>query len=263
MKILIAILMFVAFGSYAEDTSDITNKVVETKDKDGKVISRDETTYRGKTAVMEVHSSLNKHGVLVVDYSSYSGGGDLFMVEYKGDKNTNGGFMLIRPSLNIGTNQALLGTNQILHEIEMFNRQPDGSVKPVDTQTLKEYQSFVTLSEIWQSDNYIKDTILSPDQTLKAVVFESDCGAPCGFDRQVVILKNSEELPKHDHPNSFFCIAADGKAAEFLSKLKVTWVSTNELHIKYPVGSDLNVLRTNSPDQPIKVTYEHFRVWWP
>ena len=102
--------------------------------------------------------------------------------------------------------------------------------------------------------NDVKKVVVSPDKTFKAIVFQRNCGAPCSFNRQIIVIKNSDELPKHDFPGNFFYAEnKDGAKTDLLPKIRVTWLSTNELHIKYP--SSLEV-RTNSPIQPIKVTYE-------
>ena len=61
--------------------------------------------------------SLNAQGVWTVNYSLYWVGGDSVMVKFKGNTDTNGGFILIRAILNVFTNQTALGTNQILHEV--------------------------------------------------------------------------------------------------------------------------------------------------
>jgi hypothetical protein len=111
---------------------------------------------------------------------------------------------------------------------------------------------------MWESNivNNVKKVTVSPDKALKAIIFQRDCGALCSFNRQIIVIKNSEVLPKHDFPGNFFYAEnKEGAKIDLLPKIKVTWLSTNELHIKYP--SDLEVT-TNSPTQPIKVTYETF-----
>jgi len=135
-----------------------------------------------------------------------------------------------------------------------------GGKEATGTATLVSISNVARFLEIMETNiaNDVKKVVVSPDKTFKAIVFQRDCGALCSFNRQIIVMKNSEELPKHDFPGNFFYAEnKDGAKADLLPKIRVTWLSTNELHIKYP--SSLEV-RTNSPNQPIKVTYERFIV---
>lgn len=126
MRTLVIILLFVAIGCYAGDTSDITSKVFEKTNKNGTVSFRMVTTYRGKEKVMMETFRPNAQGVLTITSRSYLAGGDLVMTE--SDEHKSGRFDTIavyRP-----------GTD----DMEIFTRQADGSVKPVSTRTLSAYK---------------------------------------------------------------------------------------------------------------------------
>lgn len=73
--------------------------------------------------------------------------------------------------------------------------------------------------------NYIHKTIASPEATLKAVIFQRDCGATTGFSTQISILSVNEKLGD-DSGNIF---SSNGHPED--SAPKVTWVSEQELSI--------------------------------
>jgi hypothetical protein len=124
-----AILFLLCTSVYGADTTttnivgDITTKVSEHTAKDGKPEFRIETVYRGKTKILQILSRPNKQGTLAVVSRSYFVDGDLVMIE--SDENGDGVFEHI--SLHHP------GTA----DFEMFRLQPDGSVKPVSTQTIE------------------------------------------------------------------------------------------------------------------------------
>ena len=123
MRTFVIILLFVAIGCYAGDTPDITSKVFEKKDKDGKISFRVVTTYRDKTKVMMETFRPDAQGALVISSRSYLAGGDLVATESDGHKSGK------------------LDTVVVYHpgtdDMDVFIRQADGSVKPVSTQTLQ------------------------------------------------------------------------------------------------------------------------------
>jgi hypothetical protein len=137
VRALVIFLLFVALRGLAVDTSDITNRVVERHGtNDGRVDYRVEYVYRGKSKVLAVMSRRNMQGLLAVTSRSYLVGGDLVMTE--SDEDGDGVFETIavyRP-----------GTD----DMEVFTRQPDGSIRPVSTQTLQAYKKQnAAISEFW------------------------------------------------------------------------------------------------------------------
>jgi hypothetical protein len=124
----LAILLLLCALVYGADTTttnvvgDITTKVSERTAKDGKPEVRIETVYRGRTKILQTLSRPSKQGKLAIVSRSYLVGGDLVMIE--SDEDGDGVFeriCLFRP-----------GTD----DLEMFTRQPDGSLKPVSTEKL-------------------------------------------------------------------------------------------------------------------------------
>lgn len=79
----------------------------------------------------------------------------------------------------------------------------------------------------------------------------------------MALIKNSEPSFDYDPDKILLSVTADGTASKYLSQVSVFWASTNELHIKYPLGDPIygpRLARTNSPDRTIKVVYESFNV---
>jgi hypothetical protein len=131
--------------------------------------------------------------------------------------------------------------------------------KQMETATSLSVSNVARFFEIMEANivNDVKMVVVSPDKSFKAIVFQRNCGAPCSFNRQIIVIKNSDELPKHDFPGHFFYAENHfGSKTDVLSQIKVDWVSTNGLRITYP--SQLEVT-TNSPKLPIKITYETFK----
>ena len=125
MRTLFVVILFCVSLAYGEDTN-ITSKVFEKRDKDGKVSFRMETVYRGKIIVMATISRPNKDGVLAVSGRSYLVDGDLVMTEADDDRD--------------GTFETIAVYRPGTQDMEIFSRQPDGSVKPVSTQTLEAWK---------------------------------------------------------------------------------------------------------------------------
>ncbi len=103
--------------------------------------------------------------------------------------------------------------------------------------------------DFWSCENELLQTVLSPDKSLKVVVFERDCGATTGFNRQVAMLKNSGRVPKHASIDSFLCLAGQ-------PRFEVVWLSSTEVRIRYESGS--KVFRKSFPGGPVKVSFEEF-----
>lgn len=96
-------------------------------------------------------------------------------------------------------------------------------------------------------ENQVFETVTSPNKSFKAIVFGRNAGATTGFNRQVAIVKNSNQLGKHDNTESFFCILGE-------AKIQVIWVSETNLLVRYPLWQQ--VIRTNSQVGQINISYE-------
>jgi len=125
----LAILILFCTSSYGADitittnnTSDITTKTSERRDRDGKPDLRVETVYRGKTKVLRVMSHRNSQGVMAVT-RMYLVGGKCAMAETDEDGD--------------GTFESVTVFDPGTDDFEIFRRQPDGSVKPASTQTVE------------------------------------------------------------------------------------------------------------------------------
>ena len=78
-------------------------------------------------------------------------------------------------------------------------------------------------SEVYQ-------TVYSPDQRFKAVVFQYECGATTGFSTQISILEAAAML--ENEPGNV--LGVDGHPDEIAPKL--TWVSSDHLSVELPSG---------------------------
>jgi hypothetical protein len=124
-----AILILFCTSLYGADITttnivgDITTKISERTDKDGRPDLRIETVYRGKTRVLRILSRLNKQGTLTVVSRGYLVDGKLHMVE--SDEDGDGFF------------ESVFVFDPVSNDFEMFIRQSDGSVKPMSTEALE------------------------------------------------------------------------------------------------------------------------------
>ncbi len=151
MKTLVAFLLLVAFGCWAQETSGITNKVTEIdRDKDGKIDVRIETFYRGKTKVMMIISRRNQQGAMAVISRSYLADGKLVMVESNEDGD--------------GTFESIAVFRPDADSFEMFTRQPDGTVKPVSTQKLDSIKRQKAVA-----DASMRELFAGPEKTDKEI----------------------------------------------------------------------------------------------
>jgi hypothetical protein len=66
LKTLLVIVMFAAIGCFANETNNVTSKVHEFKDKQGKCVGSYEDFFRGKDKIMMTFSSVNSQGQMVV-----------------------------------------------------------------------------------------------------------------------------------------------------------------------------------------------------
>jgi len=126
----LAILILFCTSLYGADITttnivgDITTKVSERLNEDGKPDLRIETEYRGKMEVLQTVSRRNKKGKLVIYSRAYFADGRLHMVE--SDDNGDGFLEAI-----------MVFDDPMTDDFEMFTRQADGSVKPVSTEELQ------------------------------------------------------------------------------------------------------------------------------
>lgn len=94
-----------------------------------------------------------------------------------------------------------------------------------------------------------------PDGSLKAVVFERDCGATTGFSTQVSLLKASDPLP--DSSGNLFDADDDhGKAASGPGggpKVQLHWESNTRLRISFDPKA--RVFKQTTHLHSVNVTY--------
>ncbi len=137
MKTLTPFLLLVAVVCGAQDTNDITRKIFERdRDKDGKPDVRMESVFRGGKRVMVAWSSPNTQGVWSLTSRAYYAAGDMVAIESDEDRD---GFFERLVVYRSGT-----------EDMEVFTRQRDGSVQPVDAQTLRAFKKQnAAISEFW------------------------------------------------------------------------------------------------------------------
>ena len=98
--------------------------------------------------------------------------------------------------------------------------------------------------------NKIHKEYLSPDKSLKALVFQRDCGATTGFSTQISILDSDENL-ENDSGNIFVIKGHPDNVA-----LTLSWISNNELNIKHNLnGNEYTAKESLGWFSPIKITY--------
>lgn len=129
---------------------DITTKVLERTAEEGKPDLHIETVYRGKTKVMMIMSRRNQNGVLAVTSRCYLAGGKLVMVE--SDEDGDGVF------------ESLTVFNPDTEDFEKFIRQPDGSVKPMSTQSIDATKRMKAVA-----DESLRTLLQNPDMTNREV----------------------------------------------------------------------------------------------
>ena len=138
----LAIMILLCAPLYGGDTTttnivgDITTTVSERSGPDGRPYLRIETVYRGKSKILQITSRRNQQGTMLVASRAYLANGKLLMTEC--DDNGDGFF------------ESLAIFEPATDDLEMFIRQPDGSVKPVSTQTLQaSKKQNAAVSEFW------------------------------------------------------------------------------------------------------------------
>ena len=86
--------------------------------------------------------------------------------------------------------------------------------------------SFIYLTDDMCANN-INKIYFSPNKSLKAVVFQRDCGATTGFSTQISILKAKEELP--NNKGNVFIINGHPDSVQAV----VRWENNKEINIHY------------------------------
>lgn len=106
------------------------------------------------------------------------------------------------------------------------------------------------------------DQVTSPNKTLKAVLFQRDCGATTGFNSQVVIVASNKDISqKNALPESFF-IADTGRDSAPAGKgggpeIRLNWQSETQLQIQHHEFARLFKAETSS--KSVAVNYKTFR----
>ena len=95
--------------------------------------------------------------------------------------------------------------------------------------------------------NEIHQEIYSPERTLKAVVFQRDCGATTGFSTHVSIVAAEEALSHHAAGNLYI---ANGHPAQ--SSLVLQWSSETSVIIQ---GSAQDAIKQELRVEGVKVSY--------
>jgi hypothetical protein len=98
----------------------------------------------------------------------------------------------------------------------------------------------------------IFDSIASPDGKTRAVLFEIDCGATTGFNRQVSIVSSGTDLKKDNPvlPRSFF--AARGKP-----EVRLIWLGKDRLEVQYP--ESIETFRIEQKSKGVAIEYKQTR----
>jgi hypothetical protein len=160
MKLILSAILFCGLFAQAADTN-ITSKVSEKRDNEGKVIRRIETLYRGKTKILMTLSRTNKQGNLVTESRSYLVAGKSVMIEADEDKD---GFF-----------ESIMVSDPATDEIELFTRQSNGSVKPADAKVIEATKKQIAATdeffdEVFEKDmsnKELSDSILKTQKRIK------------------------------------------------------------------------------------------------
>ncbi len=100
--------------------------------------------------------------------------------------------------------------------------------------------------------NQIHKEYLSPDKSLKAIVFQGDCGATTSFTTQISILEANEEL-ENENGNIFIIKGQPNDVAPILN-----WKNNNELNIQRSLNGEEHRAKDNFGwFNLIKVTYNN------
>lgn len=93
---------------------------------------------------------------------------------------------------------------------------------------------------------------ISPDRKTQAVLFQIDCGATTGFNRQVSIVSSNLDLTKKNPDLQTSPFAAHGEP-----QVKMVWLSADRLEISYPENA--KVLRLEPKSKGVAIEYKQSR----
>jgi hypothetical protein len=99
----------------------------------------------------------------------------------------------------------------------------------------------------------------SPDGTLKAIVFQRDCGATTGFSTQISILKTNQSLP-NESGNLFVADTDRGRVPSGPGggpEVRVTWIAPRSLRVAH--HQDARVYLANHNASGVSAEYADFR----
>ncbi len=120
--------MLAAIGCFANETNNVTRKVFDFKNKDGRLVGSYEDFFRGKDKIMMTTSSVNSQGKLVVRSRSYFLHGDMMTTE-----------LAVRKDDKLDT---ILVYHPGTDDMEVFRRSSDGSVSPASTELLQVFADY-------------------------------------------------------------------------------------------------------------------------
>ena len=105
-------------------------------------------------------------------------------------------------------------------------------------------------------ENEVISESVNPNQQIKAVIFQRNCGATTGFSTQVSILEFRDEL-KNDGGNVFVADTNHGEAPSDENdgpKVEAEWIGNNKLKLSYHPKARTFSKVTSYND--IQITYE-------
>ncbi len=106
------------------------------------------------------------------------------------------------------------------------------------------------------------DQVLSPNKTLKAVLFQIDCGATSSFNSQVVIVAGDKVVSLNGTlPESFFVADSGGNAAPAGKgggpEVRLSWTSDTNLQIQHHELA--RIFKAENSSKGLAIKYATFR----
>jgi hypothetical protein len=112
--------------------------------------------------------------------------------------------------------------------------------------------------------NELKREIPSPDNRLKAVIFERDCGATVPPSTQISLLKTGENLSDGETGNVFISNrgfdeqeAADGAKR---ANTEIRWLDDKQLIVSFDDAAGVKPTRMKQQVEGVKIIYDHRRI---